>query len=99
MDCIAIEKEKITCTWCGRGECDVEVIGANSKEEARQHAMIFFRNGENGNDGCDDEGMTLDEGFFSKWSYEEPQPEDWYDSYVFRACDAHPVDQREWWEK
>lgn len=97
MNCITTQA--ITCRWCGRHDSDVEVIGATTKEEAREAAMKFFRDGENGNDGCDDYGITLDDGYHSVWTYEEPQPDDWYDSYVFRSCDAHPVDQREWWEK
>jgi hypothetical protein len=89
-------QQTIQCTWCGREADDVSVIGASSKEEARQAAMEFFRNGET---GCDDYGITLDDGYLSRWSYDEPQPDDWQDHYVFRAVDAHLVDQREWWEK
>lgn len=86
----------IECTWCGRHGGDVSVTGASSLQEAREHAMKFFRNDE---DGCDDEGITLDEGCFIKWPYEEPQDEDWQDHYVFRSCDKWQPDTCEWWEK
>ena len=88
--------QTIQCTWCGRHDDNVSVAGASSLEEARQQALDFFRNAEN---GCDDEGITLDEGYLMTWKYDEPQPADWKDHYVFRSVDAHPVDQREWWEK
>jgi hypothetical protein len=87
---------EITCAWHGRHEDNVKVIGASSLEVARQHAMDFFRNEDN---GCDDEGITLDEGILVTWEYDDPKPEDWQDYYVFRSVDAYPVDQREWWEK
>lgn len=89
-------QQLIQCAWCGRHEDSVKVIGASSKEEAREQAMEFFRNDAN---GCDDEGITLDDGHFMTWAYDEPQPADWNDYYVFWSVDAHPVDQREWWEK
>lgn len=87
----------VSCSWCGRHGTDVSVVGAVSKEEARKHALHFFHNDENGIDVG--EGITLDDGCSMTWTYEEPQPEDWQDHYIFHSCDEHPVDQREWWEK
>ena len=89
--------ENVKCKWeKGRRSDYIYVTGAANKEEARAAALHFFRNDEY---GCDDLGITLDEGSFITWSYEEPSPADWEDHYVFYDCDAHPVDQREWWEK
>jgi hypothetical protein len=97
MNCIAVEKETIACTWCGRHDDNVSVTGATSIEEARTAALTFFRSDEE--NGCDDEGITLDEGILIKWAYDEPQPDDWQDCYVFRSVDRWQPDQREWWEK
>lgn len=84
------------CSWCGRHEDSVKVSGAPSLEIARKDAMEFFRKDDG---GCDDEGITLDEGNHVTWPYDdEPQPADWQDYYVFRSVDAFPIDQREWWE-
>lgn len=88
--------QTIQCTWSGRYEDYVHVIGASSLEEAREHAMEFFRNDDN---GCDDEGITLDDGFLMTWKYDDPKPADWEDYFVFRSVDKYPVDTREWWEK
>ena len=43
--------------------------------------------------------ITDNEGYFMTWKYDEPQPANWQDHYVFRSVDKYPVDQREWWEK
>jgi hypothetical protein len=94
---ITVIQSSIRCEWTGRHGGDVTVFGAGSIKEAREHALKFFREDEEG--GCDDEGITLDDGCFITWKYEEEQPSDWQDYYVFSSCDAHPVDQREWWEK
>jgi hypothetical protein len=88
MNCI----ETITCMWTGRHEDSVKVIGATSIEEARKHAMEFF------NLEAPD-GITLDGGYSVTWDYEEPQPADWQDYYVFNSIDEYQPDQREWWEK
>ena len=87
---ITIIAPSVHCNWCGRNGDSIEVYGANGIKEARAVAMEFAEL---------PEGITLDEGRLATWGYEEPQPADWQDHYLFNTCDAHPVDQREWWEK
>lgn len=84
------KNKAIVCSWTGRHADRVKVIGATSLPEAREHALIFAE--------CP-EGITLDDGHLMTWTYEEPKPADREDYYIFWSCDAHPVDQREWWEK
>jgi hypothetical protein len=80
----------ITCSWCGRNGDIVKVIGAPDLLTARAAAIQFAEL---------PDGIVLDNGRFVNWGYEEPQPDDWQDHYVFWSFDKHPVDQREWWEK
>lgn len=62
---------------------DIKVVGTATKEEAREAAMSFF------NEECDAPGITLDNGFLNSWGYDEPQPADWVDSYIFRTVDEY----------
>lgn len=80
----------IVCTWCGRHDDSVKVVGASNIQEAREHALLFA--------DCS-EGITLDNGRHNTWMYDEPQPVDWVDSYVFNTVDEYVPDTREWWEK
>ena len=75
----------ITCEFTGRHGDDIKVTGASSAEEAREAALQFMK--EEG----DPEGITLDDGYHSTWPYDEPQPVDWVDSYVFRSMDSEPL--------
>lgn len=75
----------IQCTWTESD--DVKVVGASSKEEARGAALIFFAE----ESGEYTAGLTLDNGFLDDWGYDDPQPDDWEDSYVFRVMDEAPM--------
>lgn len=87
----------ITCEWAGRSLMDIRVFGATNHDEARDAAVAFFNSELDGDDMC--VGIVVaDKGHHSTWDYEEPQSDDWKDSYFFRTVDEYPVDQREWWE-
>lgn len=75
----------IICTWTESD--DIRVVGASSKEEAREAALLFW----NDESGEYTAGLTLDNGFLSDWGYGDPQPEGWEDSYVFRVMDEAPL--------
>jgi hypothetical protein len=71
----------ITCSYTE--SANIEVIGADSKEEARIAAISFFR------EDCDDQGLTLNNGHLNDWPYDDPKPADWVDSYIFEVMDEH----------
>lgn len=76
---------KITVEYCGRYDDDYKVIGASSREEAREAALKFH------NKECDESGFILDDGHLITWGYEEPQPDEWVDYYLFRVYDEAPL--------
>lgn len=71
---------------------DINVYGAENKEQAREAALAFFRA------DCDEEGLTLDSGFLSLWGYPDEAPDvDWRDHYYFMVIDTEPL-PREYYE-
>lgn len=87
---VQVVKHNIVCEWTGRHGDQVKVTGAPDIRAAREAALQFAEL---------PAGIILDEGRAIAWGYEEPQPEDWQDYFLFWSNDEHPVDQREWWEK
>lgn len=79
----------IQCSWCGRNDDNIKVIGATSLAEARTAALAFLG---------EVPGIVLDRGQLETWLYDEAQPADWQDYYIFCTEDEFPVDLREWWE-
>jgi len=69
----------------GRFDEYVKVLGANNLQEARLAALDFCEN-----EGMDT-GITLNDGHYSTWIYDEPQPDDWVDSFNFNYIDKEPL--------
>ena len=80
---------QIKCSWTGRHDDNVEVVGATSREAAKAAAEEFFKS--ESEESLEEMGFMLDNGHHSTWSYDEPQPEDWQDSYIFTVYDREPL--------
>lgn len=80
----------IQCSWTGKRNDNVEVFGASNREEAKETATAFFASESDGRT-LEEMGFMFDNGHLNTWCYEEPQPEDWIDSYVFTVYDREPL--------
>lgn len=64
-------------------DCNIQVYGTDCPEEARKYAMELHIK------ECPDyPGITLDNGHYCIWGYDEPEPSDWENHFYYRPVDS-----------